>query len=85
MLCCAVLRCAAVNACFNSESNSESVPASLPVKALCAHADVLQSNAPQGRLLLAARSGRLRGLRIPDAFLNVTALLMEQASLATGD
>ena len=85
MLCCAVLRCAAVNACFGSESNSEWVQASLPVKALTDHADALQSNAPQGRLLLAARSGRLRRLRIPDASLNVTALLMEQASLAKGD
>ncbi len=38
------------------------------------------AHALQGRLLLAARSGRLRGLRIPDASLNVTALLMEQVS-----
>ena len=32
----------------------------------------------QGRLLLAARSGRLQGLHIPDSGVNVTALLMEQ-------
>ena len=38
-----------------------------------------EAEAAQGRLLLAARSGRLRGLHIADVAVNVTALLMEQA------
>jgi hypothetical protein len=38
-----------------------------------------EAEAAQGRLLLAARSGRLQGLSIPDVAVNVTALLMEQA------
>ena len=37
-----------------------------------------EAESTQGRLLLAARSGRLSGLHLPDAGLNVTALLMEQ-------
>ena len=36
----------------------------------------------QGRLLLAARSGRLRGMHIPDTGVNVTALLMEEVRRA---
>ncbi|KAL4444145.1 hypothetical protein ABPG75_011882 [Micractinium tetrahymenae] len=40
----------------------------------------VESENAQGRLLLAARSGRLQGLHIADSGLNVTALLMEQVS-----
>lgn len=39
-----------------------------------------EADAAQGRLLLAARSGRLRGLHLPDAGLLVTALELEQVS-----
>ena len=41
-----------------------------------------EAEAAQGRLLLAARSARLRGLHLPDAGLNVTALALEQARRA---
>jgi hypothetical protein len=42
----------------------------------------VEAEAAAGRLLLAARSGRLQGLRLPDAALNVTALLMEEVGWA---